>query len=172
MDALAPLVWASEIKLFSNPTQHLIFIIHYSLSFISCITSCADPSGRVLVGIAWSNPAGGHRCLSLVGVVCCQVEVSASGWSLVERSPTECGVSECDREVSTVRRLWPTGGLLCHDKKIHFTLHEVTTVLRVCEIWDHVRFKTYVTFRVKYYEMLEERFKKKKNRICFNIWKY
>jgi len=25
--------------------------------------------------------------------VCCQVEFSASGWSLVQRSPTECGVS-------------------------------------------------------------------------------
>ena len=36
---------------------------------------------------------------SLVGVVCCQVEISASVWSLVERGPTECGVSdECDRE--------------------------------------------------------------------------
>jgi hypothetical protein len=31
---------------------------------------------------------------------CCQVEVSATGWSLVQRSPTECGVSECDREAS------------------------------------------------------------------------
>jgi hypothetical protein len=35
-----------------------------------------------------------------VSVVCCQVEVSATGWSLVQRSPTECGVSECDRETS------------------------------------------------------------------------
>jgi len=43
-------------------------------------------------------------------VVCCQVEVSASGWSLVQRIPTECGVSECDREASTVRRPWPTRG--------------------------------------------------------------
>jgi hypothetical protein len=23
--------------------------------------------------------------------VCCQVEVSATGWSLVQRSPTDCG---------------------------------------------------------------------------------
>jgi hypothetical protein len=29
-----------------------------------------------------------------VSVVCCQVEVSATGWSLVQRSPTECGVSQ------------------------------------------------------------------------------
>jgi hypothetical protein len=27
-----------------------------------------------------------------LSVVCCQVEVSASGWSLVQRSPTDCSV--------------------------------------------------------------------------------
>jgi hypothetical protein len=52
----------------------------------------------------------GHGCLSLVSVVCCQVEVSASGWSLVQRSPAECGVSKCDREASIMRRPWPTRG--------------------------------------------------------------
>ena len=31
-----------------------------------------------------------HGCLSVVSVVCCQIEVSASGLSLVQRSPTEC----------------------------------------------------------------------------------
>jgi hypothetical protein len=52
----------------------------------------------------------GHGCLSLVSAVCCQEAVSASGWSLVQRSPTECGVSECDGEASTMRRPWPTRG--------------------------------------------------------------
>ena len=33
--------------------------------------------------------------MSVVSVVCCQVEVSATGWSLVQRSPTDCGVSLC-----------------------------------------------------------------------------
>jgi hypothetical protein len=33
--------------------------------------------------------------LSVVSVVCCQVEVYATGWSLVERSPTDCGSSSC-----------------------------------------------------------------------------
>jgi hypothetical protein len=42
--------------------------------------------------------------MSVVSVVCCQVEVSVSGGSLVQRTPAECGVSECDRETSTVRR--------------------------------------------------------------------
>jgi hypothetical protein len=32
--------------------------------------------------------------MSLVTVVCCQVEVSATGWSLVQRSSNECGVSK------------------------------------------------------------------------------
>jgi hypothetical protein len=36
----------------------------------------------------------GHGCLSLVNVVFCQVEVSATSWSLVQRSPTDCGVSQ------------------------------------------------------------------------------
>jgi hypothetical protein len=37
-----------------------------------------------------------------VSCECCQVEVSATSWSLVQRSPTECGVSKkvCDREAS------------------------------------------------------------------------
>jgi hypothetical protein len=35
--------------------------------------------GRLLAGIAGSNPAGGHGCVSVESVVCCQVEVSASG---------------------------------------------------------------------------------------------
>ena len=52
--------------------------------------------GRSLAGIAGSNTARGTD-MSLVSVVCCQVEDCASGLSLVQGSPTECGVSECDR---------------------------------------------------------------------------
>ena len=33
-----------------------------------------------------------------------------SGWSLVNRNPIYCGVSECDREASTMSRPWPNGG--------------------------------------------------------------
>ena len=51
----------------------------------------------------------GHGCLTLVSFVCCQWEVSASGWSLVQRSPIDCDVAECDRE-SIMRRLWSTRG--------------------------------------------------------------
>ena len=34
-------------------------------------------------------------CLSVVSVVCCQVEVSETGRFLVQMSPTDCGVSWC-----------------------------------------------------------------------------
>jgi hypothetical protein len=44
-----------------------------------------------------------HGYLYLVSVVCCQVDVFASGWSLAQRSPTECVVSECDREALFIR---------------------------------------------------------------------
>jgi hypothetical protein len=43
-------------------------------------------------------------CLSLVSVVYCQTQVSVTGQSLVQRIPTECDVSDCDLETSTMRR--------------------------------------------------------------------
>jgi len=51
----------------------------------------------------------------VVSVVFGQVEVSVTGRSLVQRSPTECGVSEYDRESCIMRRPCPTGGLLSHE---------------------------------------------------------
>jgi len=50
----------------------------------------------------------GHGCLSVVSVVCSRVEVSATDQSLVQRSPTECGASEYDREASIMKRPLPT----------------------------------------------------------------
>jgi len=44
----------------------------------------------------------GHGCLSVVSVVCCQVKVSATSWSLVQRSPTDCGASLCVRSRNLV----------------------------------------------------------------------
>jgi len=47
----------------------------------------------------------------VVSVVCCQVEVSATGLSLVQRRPTDCGApKQCDLETSRMRRVWPTLG--------------------------------------------------------------
>ena len=56
------------------------------------------PKGRVC-GRSLAGPAGSNHAedmdVSLVSVVCCQAEVSATGWSLVQRSPTDCAASLC-----------------------------------------------------------------------------
>jgi hypothetical protein len=70
--------------------------------------SKARVCGRSVAWIMGSNPAGGDGCFSLVCVICCQVDVSASGWPFFQRSPTDCGASECDREASKTGRPWPT----------------------------------------------------------------
>ena len=61
-----------------------------------------------------------------MSIVFCQLRVSVLGVSLVQRSPTKCGVSECDCEASIMRRPWPTR--FCYDmiqKMFYFSL-EVT----------------------------------------------
>jgi hypothetical protein len=60
--------------------------------------------------------------MSVVNVVCCQVEVSATGRSLIQRSPTKCGVSECDLETSTMRRPRPTRALEPWNKRNRFAI--------------------------------------------------
>jgi hypothetical protein len=81
----------------------------------------------------------GHGCLSVVGVVCCQVEISATSWSLVQRSPTECGVSECDREASIMRRPWPTKGC-CAMKKLYVHYNQSATTLKTKWCLTHLPF--------------------------------
>ena len=49
------------------------------------------------------------RWKSVVFAVCCQVEISATDRSFIQRNPAECGVSERDLETSTVGRPRPTG---------------------------------------------------------------
>jgi hypothetical protein len=67
--------------------------------------------GRALLEIVVSNPASGVDVCLLWVFVCCQVEVSVTGRSLVQRSPIECGVSECDLETS--KRRQPRHNLGC-----------------------------------------------------------
>jgi hypothetical protein len=56
-----------------------------------------------------------------VSITCCQVEVSVSDWSLVQKSPTDCGVSECDREASKKwGGLGPQGAVEPLEKKCLF----------------------------------------------------
>jgi hypothetical protein len=59
--------------------------------------------------------------------VCCQVEVSVADRSLVQRGPTDCGVSERDSEASLIRGPWPTVELLRYEGVEY--LYENITVL-------------------------------------------
>ena len=52
------------------------------------VRSKAMVFGRSHDGIAGSNPAGAW--LSVLSVVSCHVEVSATGRSLAQRNPTDC----------------------------------------------------------------------------------
>jgi hypothetical protein len=56
---------------------------------------------RSFAGIAGSNPAG-NMDVSL-SVVCCH----CVNLSLAQESRTDCGVCECGRGVSKLRRPWP-----------------------------------------------------------------
>ena len=56
--------------------------------------------------IAGSNSAGGMD----VNIVC-HIKVSATGRSLVQRSPIKFGVYECYSETSKMRRSKPTGAV-------------------------------------------------------------
>jgi hypothetical protein len=71
---------------------------------------------RSLLGIWVRIPPKAWMCLSLVSVVCIQVEVM---WRAnhSSRGALQSVVSECDREASRMRP-WPTGGC-CEMKKWH-----------------------------------------------------
>ena len=103
---LAKLV-ISVIPIWPTATPYLFFSpYNQQLPVPVAARSKAWVCGPSLAGIVGSNPAGAW--MFVVSVVCCQVEVSASGWSLVQRSFTDCGVSEYDHE-SSIMRSWTTG---------------------------------------------------------------
>ena len=67
----------------------------------------------VSLGLQVRIPQGGGAWISVVSVVCFQEGVSASGWSLVQRSPTAFG-----REASIMLRSWPTRGCCAVYRKL------------------------------------------------------
>jgi hypothetical protein len=79
--------------------------VRFDIIICSLQWSCGLRSGSAaasLPGLRVRIPTGAG--MSIVGVVCCQIGVSATGRSLVQRSPTDCSVSNCDRRNSTIRR--------------------------------------------------------------------
>ena len=79
--------------------------------------SKARVCGTSLAGIAGSNPAGGMD-VCLLCVVCCRVEISATGRSLVQRSLADLWcVTMCYLETSQIRRPWPALGCCAEDEE-------------------------------------------------------
>jgi hypothetical protein len=66
---------------------------------------------------------------SLVSVVSCQAEISATGQSLVQRSTTECVVSECDLKISTRWRAWTHNGCRAQKKKRRVLIMKLLIIL-------------------------------------------
>jgi len=79
------------------------------------------------------NPTGGMDVSLVVSVVCCQVEVSATSWSFVQRSPTDWCVVVCDLDTSWMRRPWSTGGCRAKNTKQNDTYVRRVIFLPCCK---------------------------------------
>jgi len=64
----------------------------------------------------------------IVSCECCVLSDRGLCVGVITRpqSPTDCGVSECDRETSIMRRPWPTGGCCAVVKKKYIYIYSVT----------------------------------------------
>ena len=97
---------------------------------------------RSLAGLSVSNIAGSWMSVCCIYCVL-SGEFSASGYSLIQRSPNQCDVSKCDREASTVRKPWPTGGCLAMYKNYLNT--EYPQVCSPKTVWSSVWFQNKAT---------------------------
>ena len=89
LESIIQMVAACDIWCFGFQVVGMMWSWWLCVRFAGCWSS-SPQTGNTTRGFE-SHP--GHVCLSVVSVVCCQVEVSATDWSLVQRSPTDCGAS-------------------------------------------------------------------------------
>jgi hypothetical protein len=129
-------------KLWKSPctaqcrTQHYIFShYHEYMPVPVAARSKAWVCGRSPAEIVGSNPTGGARMF--ICCECCQVEVSATSWSLVQRSPTDSGGSLCFYlETSWMRRPWPTGGLSRQKQRKLLGVHSKPFIDYIFSLYD------------------------------------
>ena len=98
MNDIARNMWSSQGT--KNYPTKLHIVGHFCKICINSFTVNITGYCRVHVGlrplVCWDcgfESYRRHGCLSVVSVVCCQVEVSATSWSLVHTSATDCCVS-------------------------------------------------------------------------------
>ena len=89
--------------------------------------------GRSLDGGCRFEYRGRHGCLSVVSFVCCQVDVSVTDWSLVQRRPTDYCASLCYRETSIMNRPWSSSiGI----SDLHSKIWQEVKLLRSKRYWS------------------------------------
>lgn len=75
--------------------QHIYPHVTYRTPILVATWSNASVRCRSLAETRGSCPAGGTYVLSVVRVVCCEVEVSTHRRDFIQRSPSECSLSAC-----------------------------------------------------------------------------
>ena len=98
-------LWSSDLDLYRTMNilgAEIRCNKFYSKAQSNYLWSAVSPRSQQVSGLwplaCWDLGFESHRgngYLSVVSVVCCQVEVSATSWSLVQRSPTDCAASLC-----------------------------------------------------------------------------
>jgi hypothetical protein len=111
-EASAMTEWSPRQRFKPSTSRIRRTVTHETTALSQLLLSSADNGARAVQGVSLRPLAccqcgfeccREQECLSLVNVVCCQIEVSGSGWSLVQRSPTICGVSVCGGKISIMR---------------------------------------------------------------------
>ena len=90
------------------------------------------------------------ECCALSGTGLC------TGWSLVQRSPTDYHVSERNREASIMRRPWPTRGCCAVGKTnelfIYGDIHYITnSFVKMCRKYRHTSLGCELRFFYKFF---------------------
>ena len=85
-------VYISNLSPYPHPQYHLNFI--FLITFGKQQKLRVSTADRLL-GLRLRIPPVAWMVIRCECCVCCQVEVSATSWSLVQRSPTDCDVSLC-----------------------------------------------------------------------------
>ena len=117
-------------KIWNVGRLRIILVLHWPIPVPARLKALV--CGCSFAGIAGLNSVGGMY-VCLLWVVCCQVEVSASDWSLVQ-NPTGCHVSECDREASIMRRPRPIRGSCALGGGNHTLLSTMQIAVLYCTI--------------------------------------
>ena len=91
---------------------------------------CGSAAARWLELWLWIPPGAWPS----VSCECCMLSGRGLCFGLITRTEESyrvCGVSECDREASIMRRAWPTGGCCSLGRRINDTSHERNLMTRL-----------------------------------------